>query len=285
MTRTVALLGKPLKRRHSQVMHDAAFAAARIDARYVLRELEPDEVEAAVAAARGPDYLGLGVTAPYKAVVAALCDEIERDATEIGAVNNVVRTDDGRLVGINTDAPGFLAGAELAMGFPLRGAKIVVAGAGGAARAVVYACLKAGAGRVTVGSRDQAAAAALAASTHPSLLQRVDAVKLEDEAFRRQLGEADLAVNATTVGMIDAGMTIPVDALSEWATVFDLVYVPAETPLVAAARAAGHRAANGSEMLIAQAAIAFERWTGVGGMADVMRAAVEPLLADPEATA
>jgi len=75
-------------------------------------------------------------------------------------------------------------------------------------------------------------------------------------------------------------MTIPVDALSEWATVFDLVYVPAETPLVAAARAAGHRAANGSEMLIAQAAIAFERWTGVGDMADVMREAVAPLLAD-----
>jgi shikimate dehydrogenase len=281
MTRTVALLGKPLTRRHSQVMHDAAFAAAGIDARYVLRELEPDEVEAAVSAARGPDSLGLGVTAPYKPVVAALCDEVERDATEIGAVNNVVRTDDGRLIGINTDAPGFLEGAELAMGFPLRGAKVVVAGAGGAARAVVYACLTAGADRVTVGSRDRAAAAALASRTHPSLLQRVDAVPLDDEAFRKQLGEADLAVNATTVGMIDAGMTIPVDALSEWATVFDLVYVPAETPLVAAARAAGHRAANGSEMLIAQAAIAFQRWTGVGGMAEVMRRAVAPLLADP----
>ena len=110
-------------------------------------------------------------------------------------------------------------------------------------------------------------------------------MNLDDEAFRKQLGEADLAVNATTVGMIDAGMTIPIDALSEWATVFDLVYVPATTPLIYAARAAGHRAANGSEMLIAQAAIAFERWTGVGGMADVMREAVAPLLADPGATA
>ncbi len=285
MTRTVALLGKPLKRRHSQVMHDAAFDAAGIDARYVLRELEADEVEGAVAAARGPEFLGLGVTAPYKPVVAALCDEVERDATEIGAVNNVVRTDDGRLVGINTDALGFRDGAELAMGFPLRGAKVVVAGAGGAARAVVYACLQAGVARVTVGSRDRAAAAGLAARTHPSLLQRVDAVSLDDEAFRRQLGEADLAVNATTVGMIGAGMAIPVDALADWATVFDCVYVPAETPLVAAARARGLKAANGSEMLIAQAAIAFERWTGVGGMADVMRAAVAPLLADPGATA
>jgi shikimate dehydrogenase len=98
---------------------------------------------------------------------------------------------------------------------------------------------------------------------------------------RGALVAADVAVNATTVGMIDPGATIPVDGLRADATVFDLVYVPAETPLVAAARARGLRAANGSEMLIAQAAIAFERWTGVGGMADVMRQAVAPLLADP----
>ena len=81
--------------------------------------------------------------------------------------------------------------------------------------------------------------------------------------------------------MIDPGATIPIELLRHDATVFDLVYVPAETPLLAAARARGLRAANGSEMLIAQAAIAFERWTGVGGMTDVMRQAVAPLLADP----
>jgi shikimate dehydrogenase len=85
--------------------------------------------------------------------------------------------------------------------------------------------------------------------------------------------------------MIDPGMTIPVEALPETATVFDLVYVPPETPLLAAARARGLRAANGSEMLIQQAAIAFERWTGVAGMAGVMRDAVAPLLADPTAVA
>ncbi len=104
-------------------------------------------------------------------------------------------------------------------------------------------------------------------------------------AFEGALATADLAVNATTVGMVDPGATIPVERLPATATVFDLVYVPAETPLVAAARARGLRAANGSEMLIAQAAIAFERWTGVGGMADVMRAAVAPLLADATARA
>jgi shikimate dehydrogenase len=85
--------------------------------------------------------------------------------------------------------------------------------------------------------------------------------------------------------MVDPGMTIPVDELRSTATVFDLVYVPPQTPLLAAARARGLRAANGSEMLIAQAAIAFERWTGVGGMDDVMRAAVAPLLADATVSA
>ena len=106
MTRRVGLIGKPLKRRHSQVMHDAAFDAAGIDARYVLLELEPEAVEPAVQEARGEGWLGLGVTAPYKRVVAGLVDAVEDDAERIGAVNNVVREDDGRLVGINTDAPG-----------------------------------------------------------------------------------------------------------------------------------------------------------------------------------
>lgn len=282
MTRRVALLGKPLKRRHSQVMHDAAFDAAGIDARYVLAEIEPDAVEGAVREARASaEWLGLGVTAPYKPVVAGLVDEVEPDAQAIGAVNNVVRTDDGRLIGFNTDAPGFRVGVELAMGRSLEGADVVVVGAGGAAHAVVYACLDAGARRVTVANRTVDRAATLVerlASIRPGAAR---AVATDDVAFREALSTADVAVNATTVGMIDPGATIPVELLREDATVFDLVYVPAETPLLAAARARGLRAANGSEMLIAQAAIAFERWTGVAGMTDAMRAAVAPLLADP----
>jgi shikimate dehydrogenase len=285
MTRRVGLLGRPLKRRHSQVMHDAAFDAAGIDARYVLLELEPDAVEAAVAAARSDDWLGLGVTAPYKRVVAGLCDAVEPDAEAIGAVNNVVRTGAGELVGINTDAPGFRAGVELAMGRPLEGADVVVAGAGGAAHAVVYACLDAGARRVVVGNRTPAAATALAARFRGVGPGSATGVGLDDPDFDGALRSADLAVNATTVGMLAPGTTIAVDALPARATVFDLVYVPAETPLLAAARARGLRASNGGEMLIAQAAIAFERWTGVGGMAGVMREAVAPLLADPAASA
>jgi shikimate dehydrogenase len=285
VTQRVGLIGKPLKRRHSQVMHDAAFDAAGIDARYILLELEPGEVDAAVRRARESDWLGLGVTAPYKRLVAGLCDEVEADAETIGAVNNVARSPSGGLVGFNTDAPGFEAGVELAMGRSLSGTKVVVAGAGGAAHAVVFACLRAGARRVTVGSRTLASAAALVERFAGVGTGHRSAVGLDEHAFAAALQSADLAVNATTVGMLDPGATIPVEVLLPTATVFDLVYVPAETLLLRAARARGVRAANGSEMLIQQAAIAFERWTGVAGMADVMRTAVAPLLADAAARA
>ena len=285
MTRRVALIGRPLKRRHSVVMHNAAFAAAGIDASYELLEIERDAVAAAVADARGADFLGLGVTAPYKRVIAPLCDEIEPDAEAIGAVNNVVRTPDGRLIGFNSDAPGFRVGVERAMGRSLGDTTVVVAGAGGAAHAVVYACLTAGARRVTIVNRTLASAAVIAQRFAGIGRERLEVLPVDASSVLAALSGADLAVNATTVGMIDPGSTLNIEALPTTATVFDLVYVPAETPLLQAARARGLRAANGSEMLIAQAAIAFERWTGVGDMDAVMRAAVAPLLADPWATA
>ena len=266
-------------------MHDAAFAAAGIDARYELMEIEPDEVERVIAEAHGPDWLGLGVTAPYKRMVAHMCDDVEPAATAIGAVNNAVRTTAGRLVGFNSDAPGFRAAVELAMGSSLEGIEVVVAGAGGVAHAVVYACLAAGASSVTIGNRTESSAIGLAARFEKLGAVSVVGIGLDDPAFVSALGSAQLAVNATTVGMLDPGATIDVEALPPNATVFDVVYVPAETPLVQAASARGLRAANGSEMLIQQAAIAFERWTGVGGMADVMRSAVAPLLADAAAPA
>jgi shikimate dehydrogenase len=280
VTRRVTLIGKPLKRRHSVVMHNAAFAAAGIDGEYVLAEIDEADVPGAVATARGPDSFGLGVTAPYKQLVAGLVDAIEGDAQTIGAVNNVVRTDDGRLIGINTDAPGFLAAAESAMGRSMAGARVVVAGAGGVAHAIVHACLTGGAETVTVASRNVERANALLARFVGIGTPHIDATALGSPRMRRALTNARLAVNATTVGMVDPGVTIDLDALGSSATVFDCVYVPADTPLLAAARARGLRAANGSEMLITQASIAFERWTGIGGMADVMRAAVAPLLAD-----
>ena len=159
MTRQVALIGKPLKRRHSQVMHDAAFDAAGIDARYVLVELEPDEVEPAVRAARGPDWLGLGVTAPYKRVVATLVDEVEEDAERDRGREQRGR---GPTTGVSSGSTPTRRGSAPASSWRWVdrsvGAEVVVAGAGGAAHAVVHACSRPGRARVTVGSRRPEAA-------------------------------------------------------------------------------------------------------------------------------
>ncbi|MDX6717417.1 MAG: shikimate dehydrogenase [Baekduia sp.] len=277
-TRRVALIGRPLRRRHSQVMHDAAFAANGIDARYDLRELEAGELADFVAEARGPEWLGFQITAPYKRDVMPLLDAVEPEAEAIGAVNSVTRAPDGALVGFNTDAPGFVAAVRRDLGLELRGARVVVAGAGGAAHAVAHAAVGAGAAEVRVVARRLEPARALA--------DRVGGVvpgALDDPALPGALAAADLLVNATTVGMLTPGVVVDPALLGEHAAVFDLVYVPLETELLRAARARGLRAAGGAGMLVAQAVIAFRRWTGADDVTDVMREAVAPLLEAPAA--
>ncbi len=275
--RRVALIGHPLRSRHSEVMHNAAFAARGIEARYELRDIGADELSAFVAETRSPDWFGFQITAPYKQAIVEHLDGAEEAARLIGAVNSVERRADGSLIGFNTDAPGFRSAVEGQLGVDLDGATVAVAGAGGVAHAVVYALLDAGAARVTIGARREEAARRLA-GRYPAAGGRVTAADLADAAFGDALASADLVVNATTVGMTSAGSAFAVDRLADGAAVFDCVYIPAETDLVRAARARGLRAANGAAMLVRQAAVAFERWTGIGDVEEVMRTSIEPLL-------
>ncbi len=275
MSRRVALIGAPLKRRHSQVMHDAAFDAFGIDARYELLELAPSDLAAFVAGARDASWLGFQVTAPYKRDVFGLLDQIEPAARAIGAVNSVARREDGGLVGFNTDAPGFADAAQRELEFSFAGAAIVVAGAGGAARAVVHESLARGAREVVVASRRAEQAQELVSG----LQGPVRAAALGEPACLAGLAAADLFVNATTVGMLSPGTSVDPAALGEHTSVFDLVYVPAETELLARARRRGLRACNGAGMLVGQATIAFRHWTGVEDASQVMRDALAPLLA------
>ena len=290
VTRRVALLGKPLRRRHSQVMHDAAFAAAGIDARYVLAGARAGGGRGRGARRRAaPDWLGLGVTAPYKRVVAELVRRGRGGAPRDRRGEQ--RRADARTAGwsgFNSDAPGFRAGVELAMGRPLDGRR----GRGRGRRR------RGARGRLRLPGRRRPARSRSATGRWQrptALAARLRGVGPGDRAPRSRstarrsttaLGRADLAVNATTVGMVDAGRHDRGRAAAGRGDRLRprLRAAPRRRSL-AAARARGLRAANGSEMLIAQAAIAFERWTGVGGMADVMRAAVAPLLADPAARA
>jgi shikimate dehydrogenase len=260
-------------------MHNAAFAAHGIDATYELRPIEADQVPDFFEEAHGLDWLGFGVTAPYKEVAMSHLDEVEPGALAIGAVNNGVRTDDGSLVGFNTDASGFMA-AVTSMGVQVNGGRAVVIGAGGAARAVVWALLDAGAGSVFVANRTPERAVELARSL--GVFGQVVPGPLDDSGVATALESAAIAVNATTMGMTTDTPAFDVGALPENALVFDLVYVPPDTPLVRAAKKRGLAVCNGMEMLIRQGEVAFERWTGIGSTAHIMRDALDAWLAESQ---
>ena len=279
MTSRVALVGSPLRRPHSAVMHNAAFRHFGVDARYELRPLESDQLEDFFAEVRQEEWLGFQVTSPHKQAAMGLVDEIEPQAAAIGAINSGLRTPEGRLVGFNTDAPGFARSVSSDLGMTLTGANVVVVGAGGAARAVVHACLNAGAVRVYIANRTPDRASELGAEIDDPVVTAGGVDRELDDALR----QADLAVNATTVGMTTEGVSFDVRQLPAHARVFDLVYVPAATELVNQARARGLMAVNGLGMLVGQAAIAFERWTGVPDADPVMRQAVGQVAEDSTA--
>ena len=269
MTKRVALIGYPLKRRHSEIMHNAAFEHFSIDARSELREMKPEAIPSFVLEARGDEWLGFQVTAPYKQIVMEHLDEVEDGARQIGAVNSVLRRQGGTLVGFNTDAPGFQRAAEGELDIRFSGLRVAVAGAGGVARAVVNALVSAGAGSVVICDIEPSRAADLAAEFG----EPVRAVDVGSD-FEESLRRVDFAVNATTVGMIQPGVAFDPGALRESAVVFDLVYNPLESELLRQTRARRLPATNGLGMLVAQAEIAFDRWTGIQGSGPIMRSAL-----------
>jgi shikimate dehydrogenase len=206
----------------------------------------------------GKDGLvGANVTLPHKEVAFSACDQRTPVAEALGAVNTLWRGE-GRLWGDNTDVAGFLANLdEAAPGWAERGKLAIVLGAGGAARAVVYALVSRGFERVAVANRTQARAEALAAHFGGS----TTATSWADLAT--ELPGADLLVNASSLGMVgQPALAVDVSALPKRAVVADAVYVPLRTPLIEAARARGLRAAEGLGMLLHQAAPAFARWFG-----------------------
>lgn len=220
------------------------------------------EGRAAVDAMRAFRVEGLSVTMPHKADVAAAVDRLSPTAERLGAVNTVLWRS-GALVGENTDGDGFLDALRVDEGFEPEGRRCLVLGAGGAARAVVVALGAVGAADVVVVNRSPERAEVAAA------LSPAARVGVPGDA-----GEADLVVNATPVGM-DGVDRLPIDAvhLGSGQLVVDLIYRPAITPLIEAARATGAAATNGLGMLIHQAAHAFRLWTGEDPPLEAMSAA------------
>jgi shikimate dehydrogenase len=204
--------------------------------------------------------------------VLPLLDSTNTQANRIGAVNTIMNQD-GRLIGYNTDAPGFLAALKVGS-FDPEGRKAVVLGAGGVARAAVFALRSAGAS-VAIVNRTSAAARKLAGETS------AEAFEMTDNGFHSALEGTSLVVNATSIGMSpdEDSMPLPAVFLRSGMTVIDTVYRPRQTRLLAEAEAAGCKTIGGLEMLVEQGALAFELWTGMAAPRQVMRqAAIEALL-------
>ena len=269
------LFAHPAGHTVSPAMHRAAFAAAGVAGSYEALDVPPADLPAAVAVLRRPPWWGANVTVPHKTAVVPLLDELTPAARRLGAVNTIVRQGD-RLVGDNTDLPGF---ARALAGLPvvLPRAIALVVGAGGAARAVVAALSDAGA-RVALHNRSRARATALLEALG---LPAIDL--LDDADLAEAVAGCDLLVQTTTVGMAGGppGSPLPAGALPRRGAVVDLIYRPTRTPLVAAAQAAGLTVQNGLPMLVHQGALAFEAWTGVAAPLDAMGRAAEDALGGP----
>lgn len=283
MTQQVAVIGYPLKHSISPQFQQPAFDALGLDVRYTARETPPEELPELLAALRQPPWLGLNVTVPHKQAVLPYLDELSPEARRIGAVNTIHRVGD-RLLGYNTDAPGVVRALRQDLGFEPRGARAVLLGAGGSARAVAVALLDAGVRALAILNRHPERAETLAAELRVGLRPdaAVEAGPATEATIIRTLAGADLLVNCTTVGMrhgpAEGSMPVPPQALRRTLAVYDLVYNPRVTPLVAAARAAGAPAQGGLSMLVYQGAISFEIWTGRPAPLEVMRRAAEAAL-------
>jgi shikimate dehydrogenase len=266
-TRVAGVIGDPVRHSLSPRLHNAAYLALGLDWVYVAFEVRAGNAGAAIDAARALDLVGLSVTMPHKTDIAGLCDEITPDAAALRSVNTVTRLAEDRVEGDSTDGAGFLRSLAEADVDPA-GRTALVLGAGGAARAVALALGGRGA-RVTVAARRSDAA------TEAAVLAGGAAIAWADRDA--SAAASDIVVNATSIGM-GASAEVPFDAgvLGANATVVDLVYHPIETPLLRAAAERGARTVSGLGMLVHQAALQVERWTGTAAPLAAMRAAVTP---------
>ena len=277
-TEALAVIGSPIRHSLSPPIFNSAFAALGMNWVYLAFEVPPGRAADALEGVRALSLKGLSVTMPHKSAVAEAVDALAHPADVLKAVNCVV-AEGRRLVGHNTDGAGFLAALDIEAGFTADGARCLVLGAGGAARAVTAALADAGAAEVVIVNRTRGKALEAAA-----LAGNRGRVGSPQEA-----SGMDIIVNATSVGMRtpespDAEATpIDPDYLREGQLFVDLIYEPARTAIQQAAARRGVRTRNGLEMLVRQAGVSFELWTGIPAPFDVMRRAALDQLEGTEA--
>jgi shikimate dehydrogenase len=276
-TRTVGVIGWPVDRSMSPVIHNAAFAALEMDWVYLPLPVPLGQVGTALEGLRALGFAGANVTMPHKTECAELIDELSDDARALRAVNTVAVGADA-LVGSNTDVLGFERFLDVDAGFDPSGRTALLFGAGGAARACALALARGGLEALTVALREPARAEPVRVLLEP-FGTNVSSVRF-DEARHVP---ANLVVNATPLG--GRGESLPLPPLDPGGLAVDLLTRPASTPLLAEARRAGIAAFGGLGLLLHQGAIAFELWTGRPPPMDVMSAAALAELSEPETTA
>ncbi len=271
-TKVFGVIGDPIEHSLSPVMQNAAFEASKLDCAFLPFKVESSQLGKAIDGMRALDIQGLNVTMPHKTAILSFLDEVDTTAKVLKAVNTV-KNEDGKLLGFNTDGAGAMS-ALRENGVDLRGKKVMLLGAGGAARAIGFA-VAAQADELSILNRSIQPAAELADIVHQKFNSKVFAYALSPLTIRGVLVDADLLINATSVGMKPnaAKTLVPSEWLKPDLAVMDIVYDPLETKLARNAKAAGAKVVSGVEMLIYQGAASFEIWTGKKAPVEVMRKA------------
>lgn len=264
MTKRMGIIGYPLGHTLSPAFQGAALRHLGIDATFESWPTAPESLAEKVASFRAGDVLGACVTLPHKQAVIPMLDSVHDTAKSIGAVNWIVNKG-GKLTGHNTDAPGFLRSIHEEAKFDPRGANAVVFGAGGAARAVIYALRTAGVARLTIANRTLEKAQELASAMSERRFKPL-AISLSREDLTDAVPYATLLVNTTSMGMAGGpapdASPVTADLISADTLGYDAVYAPLETPFLREVEIAGGRTASGITMLIYQGAEGFELCTG-----------------------
>ncbi len=281
-TQVYGVIGDPIEHSMSPAMHNAAFERLGLDCVYVAFNVKPDMLAKAMRGVRGLGIRGLNLTMPHKTAVFAYLDEVDEIARFLGSVNTI-SNEDGRLKGFSTDGVGAVK-ALRENGVGLSGKRLLLLGAGGAARAIAYALAKE-VKQLVILNRTEEKTKALAEVLTAKFNSRVVGGSLSPLNVQKNLLEADVLVNATSVGMHpkEGETLVKPDWLRQNIAVMDVVYNPVETRLARDAKKAGAKVVSGVEMLIHQGAASFEIWTGRPAPVDAMRkAALKQLAAEGE---
>lgn len=276
-TTICGVIGDPIEHTLSPAMHNAAFQALFLDWIYLPFRVSRADLSKALYGIRALNIRGVSVTIPHKVAVTAILDELDPLAMNIGAVNTILNSG-GKLKGFNTDAPGFIR-AFTERNIELENKNVVVLGAGGAARAVCFA-LAENKAAVTILNRTVEKAEELAADISDTGVKQVGAAGLNAVNLESALKDADILVNTTSSGMSpDTDSTlVTADMIKPGMTVYDIVYNPSRTRLLAEAETAGARTISGMEMLLWQGVQSFEIWTGLKAPVEIMRRKLTDIL-------